>query len=182
MLSKVASNKLVVLARFVSMLWDTRAAMVDAGSAQIPQHDLGQELPSIAIMFIKASVAWQVLCFASRHTDGFKINRNKIHITILLHCRTCSFKTLKLICYSFTCILTVSAMMLLPRTQVGAYTSGKTWVCTFCTKNNLSCLEVKWQHSLIHVPLMRIRRQLSVTASFMKVLLYMLSEWHFYHE
>ncbi len=117
MLSKVASNKLVVLARFVSMLWDTRAAMVDAGSAQIPQHDLGQELPSIAIMFIKASVAWQVLCFASRHTDGFKINRNKIHITILLHCRTCSFKTLKLICYSFTCILTVSGMRLLPRTH-----------------------------------------------------------------
>jgi hypothetical protein len=65
--------------------------MVEAGSAQIPQHDLGPELPSratnIAIMFIKASVAWQVLRFASRHTDGFKINRNKVHITILLHCR-----------------------------------------------------------------------------------------------
>jgi hypothetical protein len=129
------------------MLWDTRAAMVEAGSAQIPQHDLGQELPSIAtnisIMFIKASVAWQVLCVASRYTDGFKSNRNKIHITILLHCRTCRFKTLKLICYSKTCILNVSAMMLLPRTQVGAYTSGKTSVCTFCIKNNLSCLEVK---------------------------------------
>jgi len=121
--------------------------MVEAGSAQIPQHDLGQELPSIAtniaIMFIKASVAWQVLRFASRHTDGFKTNRNKIHITILLHCRTCSFKTLKLICYGFTCILIVSAMRLLPRMQVGAYTLGKTSVCTFCTKNNLSCLEVK---------------------------------------
>jgi hypothetical protein len=158
--------------------------MVEAGSAQIPQHDLGQKLPSIAtniaIMFIKGSVAWQVLYVASRHTDGFKINRNKVHI--LLHCRTCSFKTLKLICYSFTCILTVSAMRLWPRTQVGAYTSGKTSVCTFCTKNNISCLDVKWQHSLIHVHLMRIRRQLSVTASFTKVLLYMLSEWHFYHE
>jgi hypothetical protein len=131
---------------------------------------------NIAIMFIKASVAWQVLQVASRHTDGFKINRNRIHI--LHHCSTCSFKTLKLICYSFT----VSAMRLLPRTQVGAHTSGETSVCTFCTKNNLSCLEVKWQHSLIHVHLMRIRRQLSVTASFTKVLLYMLSEWHFYHK
>lgn len=102
--------------------------MVEAGSAQIPQHDLGQELPSVAtnvaIMFIKGSVSWQVLYVASRHTDGFKNNSNEVHI--LLHCRTCSFKTLMLICYSFTCILTVSAMR--PRTQVGAYTSGKTSV------------------------------------------------------